>query len=61
MPLNAQACNATFSARLDTKYISTLDIQKGFLNIPLEKKRREKTAFSVPGRGLFHLKRMPFV
>ena len=42
------------------KYISKLDIHKGFHNILLEKKSREKTAFTVPGRGLFQLKKMPF-
>ena len=42
------------------KYISTMDIQKGFLQVALEKESGDKTAFSVPGRGLFHFKRMPF-
>ena len=42
------------------KYISKLDIHKDFLNIPLEMNSREKTAFTVPGRGLFQFKRMPF-
>ena len=43
-----------------TRYISTMDIQKGFLNVALEKNSRDKTAFSVPGRGLFQFKRIPF-
>ena len=41
-------------------YISKIDLFKEFLQIPLDPDSREKTAFSVPGRGLFHFKRMPF-
>lgn len=43
-----------------TKYISKIDINKGFLNIPLDVNNREKTAFTVPGRGLFQLTQIPF-
>ena len=42
------------------KYISKIDLLKGFHQIPLEKNSRDKTAFTVPGRGLFQFKRMPF-
>lgn len=42
------------------KYISKIDINKGFLNIPLDLNSREKTAFTVPGRGLYQFTRMPF-
>ena len=42
------------------KYISKIDLLKGFHQIPLENGSREKTAFTVPGRGLFQFKRMPF-
>lgn len=41
------------------KYISKLDVYKGFLNIPLEKNIREKTAFVISGRGLYQFVRMP--
>lgn len=34
------------------RYISKLDMQKGFLQIPLHLNSREKTTFTVPGRGL---------
>lgn len=33
---------------------------KGFLQILHQSESREKTAFTVPGRGLFQFKRMPF-
>ena len=42
------------------KYISKIDRLKGFHQIPLEKKSRDKIAFTVPGRGLFQFKCMPF-
>ena len=42
------------------RYISTIDLHKGFLQIPLQRESRDKTAFTVPGRGLFQFKRMPF-
>ena len=42
------------------KYISKIDLFKGFLQIPLDPGSREMTAFTVPGRGLFQFKRMPF-
>ena len=42
------------------KYISKIDLYKGFLQIPLELGSRDKTAFTVPGRGIFQFKRMPF-
>ena len=42
------------------KYISTIDLHKGFLHIPLKGESRDRTAFSVPGRGLFPFKRMYF-
>lgn len=42
------------------KYISTIDLSKAFLHIPLHPKSKKYTAFSVLGRGLFHFTRMPF-
>uniref|UniRef100_A0A8C5PW96 Gypsy retrotransposon integrase-like protein 1 n=1 Tax=Leptobrachium leishanense TaxID=445787 RepID=A0A8C5PW96_9ANUR len=41
------------------RYITTLDLTKGYWQIPLTKEAREKTAFSTP-EGHFHYKRMPF-
>lgn len=42
------------------RYISKIDLHKGFWQIPLSKESRAKTAFAIPGRGLFQFKRMPF-
>lgn len=42
------------------KYISTIDLSKAFLQVPLHPKSKKYTAFSVLGRGLFHFTRMPF-
>ena len=41
-------------------YITTLDLSKAYLQIPLTLESRERTAFVVPGRGLLQLKRMPY-
>ncbi|XP_043867353.1 uncharacterized protein LOC122757852 [Drosophila mojavensis] len=42
------------------KYISTLDLKNDYWQIPMAKESRERTAFTVPGRGLFHWKVMTF-
>lgn len=44
----------------DTKYISAIDLKDAFWQIPLERKSREKTAFTVPGRPLYQFTVMPF-
>lgn len=44
----------------DAKYISSIDISKAFWEIPLRLSDRPKTAFHVPGRGMFQFKVMPF-
>lgn len=41
-------------------FISTLDLSKAFLQVPLHPRARKFTAFSVLGRGLFQFTRMPF-
>lgn len=43
-----------------SKYISTIDLTKAFLQIPLHPRSKKYTAFSVLGRGLFQFTRMPF-
>lgn len=45
----------------DTYYISSVDLKDAFWQIPLEPSSREKTAFTVPGRPLYHFKVMPWV
>lgn len=42
------------------KYITTLDLCKGYWQVPLEPSCKEYTAFQVPGLGLFHYTVLPF-
>lgn len=42
------------------KYLSLIDIHSAYWQVPLNPSSRELTAFTVPGRGLYHFKRMPF-
>lgn len=44
----------------DARYLSSLDIKSAYWQIPLSAESREKTAFTVPGRGLFEFTVMPF-
>lgn len=43
-----------------SKYLTTIDLTKAFLQIPLHPDSRKYTAFSVLGRGLFQFTRLPF-
>ncbi|MEW8546530.1 MAG: reverse transcriptase domain-containing protein [Candidatus Thiodiazotropha sp.] len=42
------------------KYFTSLDMKSGYWQILMDEKDREKTAFSVPGRGLFECNSLPF-
>lgn len=42
------------------RYISTIDLSQAYFQIPLAKESREITAFSIPGKGLYHFTRMPY-
>lgn len=44
----------------NAKFLTTIDLNSAFWQIPLDESSKEKTAFAVPGRGLFHFKVMPF-
>lgn len=44
----------------NTKYFSSIDLRKAFWQIKLSERSRQKTAFCVPGRGLFEFLVMPF-
>ena len=52
--------NTILSRLRSARYISTLDLRKAFHNIPLTPESRPITAFTVPGRGLYQFKKMPF-
>lgn len=42
------------------KFITSIDLQDAFWQIPLEESSRPKTAFNVPGRGMWQFKVVPF-
>lgn len=52
--------NRIFGRLRKTKYLSSIDLKEAFWQIPLSTRSREKTAFSVPGRGHFEFISMPF-
>ena len=43
----------------DARCLSSIDLRSAFFQVELDKPSREKTAFVVPGRGLFQFTRMP--
>lgn len=44
----------------NAKYLTTLDIQSAYWQIKMHEGSKQYTAFSIPGRGIFHFNRMPF-
>lgn len=44
----------------DSRFISSVDLRSAFWQIPLDGESKEKTAFAIPGRGLYHFKVVPF-
>ncbi|KAJ3656579.1 hypothetical protein Zmor_015648 [Zophobas morio] len=42
------------------RVFSSIDIKSAYWQIPLAEESKEVTAFTVPGKGLFHFRRMPF-
>lgn len=52
--------NSILDRLREAKYISCLDLENGYWQIPMEENSRKFTAFTVPGRGLFQWKVMPF-
>jgi hypothetical protein len=42
----------------DARFLSSLDLKSAFWQIPLDEASRERTAFTVPSRGLFQFKVM---
>lgn len=52
--------NGLLSRLKDTFYITGIDLKDAFLQIKLTETSKEKTAFVVPGKPLYHFKYMPF-
>ncbi|XP_073821602.1 uncharacterized protein [Musca autumnalis] len=44
----------------EANFVSSLDLKDGYWQIPLEESSRKYTAFTVPGRGLYQWRVMPF-
>lgn len=44
----------------DARFLSSLDIKSAYWQIELEEASKEKTAFAIPGRGLYQFVTMPF-
>lgn len=44
----------------DARYLSSLDVKSAYWHIPLSKESCEKTAFTIPGRGLYEFVTMPY-
>lgn len=42
------------------QYISTIDLSHAYHQVPMEEKSKPMTAFTVPGRGLYQFRRMPY-
>ena len=42
------------------RYISRIDLNKAHHQIPLSEESKPKTAFIIPGKGLYQYRRMPF-
>ena len=52
--------NGLLSRLKDTFFITGLDLKNAFLQIKLTESSKEKTAFAIPGKPLYHYKYMPF-
>lgn len=42
------------------KYLSSIDIKSAYWQIPMKESSKEYTAFTIPNRGLYQFKRVPF-
>ncbi|KMQ82634.1 gag-pol fusion protein, partial [Lasius niger] len=51
---------ATLDKLRGARYLSTLDLKNGYWQVPLTPDSRPITAFTIPGRGLFQFRVMPF-
>lgn len=44
----------------DARFLTSIDLKSAFHQIPLDPSSRPKTAFAIPGKGLFEFSVMPF-
>ena len=51
---------ATLSKLREARFISSIDLANGYWQVPLAPESRPITAFTVPGRGLYQFRVMPF-
>ena len=51
---------ATLDKLRGARYLTTLDLKSGYWQVPLSPDSRPITAFTVPGKGLFQFRVMPF-
>ena len=49
-----------FDTLRSTKSISKIDLKSAYLQIPLEENSKHITVFTVPEKGMYQFKRMPF-
>lgn len=52
--------SATLDKLGNARYLSSLDLQSAYWQVELEETSKQYTAFTVPGRGLFQFRRLPF-
>lgn len=52
--------DATLDSLRGASYFSSLDLRWGYWNLPLTESARAKTAFCLPGHGLYEFLKMPF-
>lgn len=44
----------------NARFLSSIDLKMAYWQVPVAENSKNITAFTVPGRGLFHFNRMPF-
>lgn len=52
--------SAILNRMKEAKYLSAIDLKNGYWQIPIRPESRQYTAFTVPGKGLYQWKVMPF-
>src|SRR3978361_33404 len=52
--------NAILDKLRHARYISTIDLKNGYWQVPLTPESKSITAFTIPGRGLYQFRVMPF-